>query len=362
MPAAGVLVLGHTCGLPPRKIVHRQQQKATLQKNGADAGFAPGSWTKLACGWRVAVSIPDYALYGEPQNKLFTERLHIETVPHRSAVHGWKIHAHRHHGLYQLFWIESGGGELIVDDARHMLRPPLAIFIPPLVVHGFNFERGTDGFVASFPVSTLAKVLAPSVQASLDRALLLPQPQTSDAVANARHLFADALTEYARNLPGRSEALSAYAALLGIWFLRASGSASALGGPGAHARALLLRRFIEVVERRFTEQPSVAAIAKELGVSAPHLTRACRELLGRPAHSLVHDRIVLEAKRCLGFTSMSVSQIAYSLGFTDPAYFSRFFRDRVGLNPSVYRATVAEAGAAHPAASDIEVAEAQSRR
>jgi AraC family transcriptional activator of pobA len=126
--------------------------------------------------------------------------------------------------------------------------------------------------------------------------------------------------------------------------LRVSGSASGLGHSRTQTRALLLRRFIEVVERRFAEQPSVAKIAKELGVSAPHLTRACRELLGRPAHNLVHDRIILEAKRCLRFTSMPVSQIGYSLGFTDPAYFSRFFRDRVGVHPSAYRATLARAG------------------
>jgi AraC family transcriptional activator of pobA len=62
----------------------------------------------------------------------------------------------------------------------------------------------------------------------------------------------------------------------------------------------------------------------------------------------VHERIILEAKRYLGFTAMPVSQIAFALGFADPAYFSRFFRDRVGMSPSVYRATLAEAGEACP--------------
>jgi AraC family transcriptional activator of pobA len=294
----------------------------------------------------VTVPIPDYGLYGEPQDRHFTERLHVETVPYRSAVHDWKIRPHRHHGLYQLFWIESGGGQLEIEDTTHALCPPLAILVPPLVVHGFEFIPGTNGFVVTLPIATLDKVLAPSVQASFDRALLLPHREQSDEFADPRPLFADALCEYAGSLPGRSDALCAYATLLGIWFLRARGSASWLESPGASVRAVLLRRFIEVVERRFAEQPSVPGIAHELGVSAPHLTRACRELLGRSALSLVHERIVLEAKRCLGFTTMPISQIAYSLGFADPAYFSRFFRNRVGVNPSVYRATLAEAGGA----------------
>jgi AraC-like DNA-binding protein len=183
-----------------------------------------------------------------------------------------------------------------------------------MVVHGFEFAPGTDGFVASFPIATLDKILAASMQASPHRALLLPQHETSLPFASPRHFFADALREYAGNEPGRSEALCGYATLLGIWFLRVSGTARLLGRPGAHARAVLLRRFVEIIERRFAEQPSVATIARELGVSAPHLTRACRELLGRPALSLVHERIVLEAKRSLVFTSMPVSQVAYELG------------------------------------------------
>jgi AraC family transcriptional regulator, transcriptional activator of pobA len=327
------------CGALSRKIVQRFPGNASFS-GGAGFTAALGQTT---CWCRVAVHIPDYALYGEPLDKQFAERLHIETVPQRSAAHSWRIRPHRHHGLYQLFWIESGGGELQIEDTRRTLSPPLAIFVPPLVVHGFNFEPGTDGFVASLPVATLAEVLAPTLQSTMDRALLLPQRRAPGAFVNPRELFEDAFTEHSRNLPGRSEALHAHAALLGIWFLRASGSATGLGRPGAQTRTLLLRRFLEVIERRFAEQPSVAKIAKELGVSPPYLTRACRELLGRPAHTLVHDRIILEAKRCLGFTSMPVSQIAYALGFADPAYFSRFFRDRVGVNPSVYRATLAEA-------------------
>jgi AraC family transcriptional activator of pobA len=184
--------------------------------------------------------------------------------------------------------------------------------------------------------------LGPSLQVHLDKTLLLPQREASDTAIDPRHLFADALSEYSRNLPGRSEALCGYAALLGTWFLRASGSASRIDRPGV--RTVLLRRLMQVIERRFREQPPVSTLASELGVSAPHLTRACRELLGQPALSLVHERVILEAKRYLGFTTTPVSQIAFALGFADPAYFSRFFRDRVGMSPSVYRATLAEAG------------------
>ena len=40
--------------------------------------------------------------------------------------------------------VDSGGGELQIEDTRFRLCPPLAIFIPPLVVHGFEFHPGTE--------------------------------------------------------------------------------------------------------------------------------------------------------------------------------------------------------------------------
>ncbi|MFO7288350.1 MAG: helix-turn-helix domain-containing protein, partial [Gammaproteobacteria bacterium] len=53
---------------------------------------------------------------------------------------------------------------------------------------------------------------------------------------------------------------------------------------------------------------------------------------------LVHHRVLLEAKRQLLYTTKPVSEIAYGLGFDDPAYFTRFFSRRTGMSPRAYRA------------------------
>ncbi len=46
---------------------------------------------------------------------------------------------------------------------------------------------------------------------------------------------------------------------------------------------------------------------------------------------------MLEARRSLAYTRMTVSEVAYSLGFTDPAHFSRLFRKNMGLSPNAFR-------------------------
>jgi AraC family transcriptional activator of pobA len=53
---------------------------------------------------------------------------------------------------------------------------------------------------------------------------------------------------------------------------------------------------------------------------------------------VLHARLMLEAKRSLVYTSMTVAEVGYSLGFADPAYFSRVFARRAGVAPAAFRA------------------------
>ena len=65
---------------------------------------------------------------------------------------------------------------------------------------------------------------------------------------------------------------------------------------------------------------------------------ACRLIAGAPPLRLIQDRQLLEAKRALLYTNMTVGEAAYYLGFEDPAYFSRFFTRGAGEAPRRYRA------------------------
>jgi AraC family transcriptional activator of pobA len=85
---------------------------------------------------------------------------------------------------------------------------------------------------------------------------------------------------------------------------------------------------------------SVAHYAKALNVTAARLRAACIEVTGKTPTRVLEERLVLEAKRNLTYTNMTVAQIAYYLGFTDPAYFSRFFSKLAGESPAAFRRRV----------------------
>jgi len=83
---------------------------------------------------------------------------------------------------------------------------------------------------------------------------------------------------------------------------------------------------------------SLVDYAAALKVSESRLRHACMIVAAQSPMQLVHARVVLEAKRQLRYTSGSVSEIAYALGFDDPAYFTRFFSRRTGMSPRAFRA------------------------
>jgi AraC family transcriptional activator of pobA len=104
------------------------------------------------------------------------------------------------------------------------------------------------------------------------------------------------------------------------------------------SRALaFVERYKALVERDFKRQPGMADIAARLGITSTQLNRICQQVLGHSALALLQARIVLQAKRELTYTTLSVKQIADELGFADAAYFTRFFQRETRLTPTAWR-------------------------
>lgn len=261
--------------------------------------------------------------------------LHCESIPARASLHDWTIAPHRHHNLHQFFWIEAAGGEATLEGRRFPLAPMAAITLPAMSVHGFRFRPGTEGWVVTLPVATLARQLddAPGLRAALTRSALV-RPLDSPL-----WIFDAVALEFAGSGLGRAKSLASLAALLATWFARAlAGQASDEEGPEAQGSAALLARFQAMVEADYRSPRSIGDYAATLGVTPTHLSRVCRGVTGSPASRLILERRLLEARRALAYTSMQVAEIAYMLGYNDPAYFARVFAKATGESPSAFRA------------------------
>lgn len=103
----------------------------------------------------------------------------------------------------------------------------------------------------------------------------------------------------------------------------------------------LAQRYRGLLEQHFRSHEPLSYYSGALGVSPDHLSRICKKVTGQSALDLLHDRLMLEARRLLAYTPMSIAEVALQLGYEDPAYFSKFFTRHIGDTPSAYRAAVA---------------------
>ena len=159
-------------------------------------------------------------------------------------------------------------------------------------------------------------------------------PLDPAALALVRSLWNGLREEYTRS-PRNKEAMRSYLKLLLIHYQRAIKSgAEEKGVIGRYAPIIQVRKDIE---RHFRTQKSATFYAERQNLTAKHLNAIVKNALGKTITNLVHERIVLEAKRMLLFQGKSVKEIAYDLGYADPPYFFRFFKNSEGITPEKFR-------------------------
>jgi len=83
--------------------------------------------------------------------------------------------------------------------------------------------------------------------------------------------------------------------------------------------------------------PTVQYIADTLNVSASYLSSLLKVLTGQSTQQHIHDKLIEKAKEKLSTTDLSVSEIAYELGFEHPQSFSKFFKTKTSLSPLEFR-------------------------
>lgn len=278
--------------------------------------------------------VPVFRLYGETAIWPTPDLMHIESVAERSRLHDWHILPHQHADLAQVLYLQSGCAEIEIEGRITVLQRSAVQIVPMFCVHGFRFSENVQGYVLS-----LALPLLEQLEEKLESHVL----RSPDChILNAREVsyldsrFHQLEQEYVGRQIGRDLALSSLVNQILIWGCRRHHDKVQTGQEMDRGR-LHLDAFLHLVEKYFRDQWSVDAYAEHMGVSAPHLNTVCRRLCNHSALQLIHQRILLEAKRGLIYTTMSVSQLSDRLGFSEPAYFSRFFKRLTGTSPREFR-------------------------
>lgn len=291
----------------------------------------------------MAKAIPHYFLYGEesPSNEL--EFLHIETIADRNQLYHWEIEPHRHDNLLQLVFIEEGYIQATLDTESINCYGPAIVWVPPTVVHGFKPQPGAKGYVITVAESFLKKIGSEAEQEEhaqlLNSPTVIPLDPHSKAATEIAAIIRTIDHEFRWPQSGRVQLIKAYLNILRIHLSRLPASKESKNTVSSRQSQQLdlFEIFRNLIEHHYSEHWSVQQYAQHMGVTEGRLNSLCRKVQDLSPSQIIHNRLIMEAKRNLVYTSMPVSVIAYELGFKDPAYFSRYFAKQVGDAASNFR-------------------------
>lgn len=272
--------------------------------------------------------IPEFNLFGE--TSAFPDILHCERIRDRALMHDWRISAHRHAEMVQIFCIEKGRASIWADGVEYRLKDQQFLFMPVRVVHDLQFTQGAEGVVLSFPLSLAGAI--PDIGAGLSRVIcadLIPAMQT--LIGLIQSVFSKSGTFRISQLATLGQSLLAILAA-------EAAEADADQAPLIHRR---MAEFDRLLKDRILADWGPAKFAQTMGITPGHLNRICRAATGVSASRYIETVQMTEARRLLAFTQLAIGEIGFRLGFDDPPYFSRRFRQVTGETPSAYRAKFA---------------------
>lgn len=247
---------------------------------------------------------------------------------------------HRH-TFYEIIWVDAGRSRQAIDDVEYELQPQSLFFISPGQLHFFEAYEHLRGGSVLFTEDYVRLH-------SADENRLFELSFLDNFYANPRLMpGADDFAELRQTIDWldreqrRPDASTAVLQPL-LHVLLAQIQRCVDRQPGVHpakASVVLFKKLKHLLDDYFTQNWSVSDYASALSVTAHHLNRSCRQVTGQTAGQVIRARSLLEARRLLAFTDLTVGEIADALGYADSSYFARLFRSATGTSPAAFRQT-----------------------
>lgn len=256
------------------------------------------------------------------------------------AAKGKADKPHRH-DYYTILLIEEGSGKHIIDYQSFPINSLEVHFISPGQIHQLIAHFRPKGWVLTFSQDFLIENNIPSsfiYNINLFQSFGQTPPLSLDETTyrrltqNVGEMFDCLLSDFKY----RNRALGALLQLFLIYCSNCSTLNPSQLDEDA-AGVCIFRDFKQLIEAQFRNWHKVDEYATEIHISSKHLSQTVKNLTGKSAKEFIQDRLLLEAKRLLLHTDLSVKEIGYRLGYEEPLHFSSFFKKQAGISASTFR-------------------------
>ncbi|CAM3529743.1 helix-turn-helix domain-containing protein [Flavobacterium chungbukense] len=255
----------------------------------------------------------------------------------RHSVKGRNAFEQPHkHDFYLVFFVEKGSGIHNVDFTKYIVDDYQVYFVRPGQVHNWLLNENTIGFqlmLSSEIVNVFSGLTALSYfEQNVPSCLTLTENRFEE-LKNHLHDIELAIPE--------NDLLTKEITLLHLHLLLKLLQKEYLIQFPEHDSSTkpekIIKQFNFLIDRFFNEESSVHFYADKLNITPNYLNILSQRYLKIPASDVIKQRTILEAKRLLTSTDLSIKEIAYMLGFNDNTYFSKVFKKYAGKTPGDFK-------------------------
>jgi len=266
----------------------------------------------------MSKNIPTYNLNHISKDGLVIELVRETSEETNRDIEEKGVHRDSH---YLFLFLQSGKAEVMVDFKDFEVEGPAIFCITPGQVH---YSKNFD--IYGWFLAVNSELVAAEVRAVFEESVfpILPA-KIEQAFAKNLDKCAQLLNFYHKKTKNDlnivKSLLDAYTAMLASAFSETPNLEKI-----KESRALkLTRQFKTLVKQKFKTLKSPSSYAELMNISPSYLSEVVKDITGNPAGYWIQQEIIIEAKRLLFYTDLTVKEIANELGYDDYAYFSRLF-------------------------------------
>lgn len=248
---------------------------------------------------------------------------------------------HRH-AYHEIIWVRAGTGMHLIDGRPVQIVPNSVSLIAQGQVHAFLEADQIQGYTMGFDDSFLS---SESTSASLSFRTMFNYlyEQQTFAIPDDEQQIGDRLLELIVHeflVAQKSESYTVLRHLV-CAFLAQIERIQRLSQRQRIAitssQEQIYHAFLQLLEEHVCHQHSVSFYAHALNRSPAQLNQILQEMVAKTTKRMILERLILEARRKLQFTDLSVKEVVASLGFRDQFHFSKLFKQEIGFTPLEYR-------------------------
>jgi len=286
-----------------------------------------------------AEQLPIYSLHNFSSPERKSQQFQVEVF---DANRHFSVKYPHRHDFFEVLYLLKGSGYHVIDTNKYEIKPPCVFFMSPGQAHKLELSNDIEGFIFIFTADFY--LLNRSNQNTLiefpffytihqDNPPLLLKNEND--IRFLESLFRQSISEIRDAVESNTEMLrSILDLILTTCAARYEVTKNLLNkGKGQ----ILVKRFFHLVEENHQKNLSMSDYSGMIGITPNHLTQTVKLLTGKTSSQIVKAKQLLEIKRLLVHTNLSVSEIANQLNFEDQSYFTKFFKRETGITPIQYR-------------------------